>query len=97
MTSIIEKPDKQTIEQLPDPVCVSMNCWRFNPSIFTACRSIAPSPRGEFEIPDAVQYSIDSLGERFTSLVIHAPVLDLSSRADVASVVEKLSGLEVNL
>jgi len=97
MTSIIEKPDKQTIEQLPEPVCVSMNCWRFNPSIFTACRSISLSPRGEMEITDAVQYSIDSLSERFTSLVIHAPVLDLSSRTDIVSVVEKLTGMEVNL
>ncbi|MCP4887185.1 MAG: nucleotidyltransferase family protein, partial [Planctomycetaceae bacterium] len=27
---------------------ISMNCWRFGPEIFTACRNIEPSQRGEY-------------------------------------------------
>ena len=51
LEQIVEKPDDATLAALPRPVLLSMNCWRFGPSIFTACRAIRPSPRGEFEIP----------------------------------------------
>ena len=95
MTQIIEKPDAAVMASLPEPVCVSMNCWRFGPEIFRACRSIEPSVRGELEIPDAAQYAIDRLGVRFRVVPVNAPVLDLSSRTDVAAVKEKLAGLEV--
>ncbi len=97
MTRIIEKPDEQTINSLPEPVCISMNCWRLGPSIFPACRSISLSPRGELELPDAVQYAKDSLGEAFRVLTFNAPVLDLSSRGDVEGVAACLKGVEVNL
>jgi len=97
MTRIIEKPDQKTLDALPEPICVSMNCWRFDPAIFTACRAITPSPRGELELPDAVQYAMDSLQQRFTALVIKAPVLDVSSRSDIAAVAEKLAGSPVEV
>ena len=86
MTQVIEKPDEATIAALPEPVCVSMNCWRFSPKIFTACDAIEPSARGELEITDAVQYAVDHLGERFAAPTFRAPVLDLSSRGDIAAV-----------
>ena len=35
---IIEKPDEATLARLPRPLGVSMNCWRFGPAIFEACR-----------------------------------------------------------
>ncbi|MCK4601140.1 MAG: NTP transferase domain-containing protein [Phycisphaerae bacterium] len=94
---IFEKPDEQTIAALNEPVCVSMNCWRFGPEIFSACRAISPSPRGELEITDAVQYARDSLGVKFRVLNFRLPVLDLSCRGDVASMAEKLAGVKVNL
>ena len=97
MTRIIEKPDEATMASLVEPICVSMNCWRFGPAIFPACRAIPPSPRGELELPDAVQYAIDKLSDPFKVLTFKAPVLDLSSREDVASVTEKLAGTEVRL
>jgi len=97
MTRIIEKPDEAILASLPEPICLSMNCWRFDPAIFPACKAIKPSARGELELPDAVQYAIDTLGEPFTALTFKAPVLDLSSRSDIASMVEKLSGKEVKL
>ncbi len=97
MTRIHEKPDEATIAAMPDPVCVSMNCWRFGPKIFEACRKITPSPRGEYEVTDAVQYAIDRLGETFYVAPVHAAVLDLSSRADIAAVAQCVKGMEVRL
>jgi len=94
---IIEKPDEATLASLARPLWVSMNCWRFGPSIFKACRRIGPSPRGELELPDAVQYAIDVLGEQFRVVQIRAPVLDLTSRSDIAPVKAALSGVEVNV
>lgn len=69
----------------------------FGPAIFRAAGSIKPSPRGELEIPDAVQYAIDRLGESFRVLPFNLPVLDLSSRSDIAAVKASLAGMEVNL
>jgi dTDP-glucose pyrophosphorylase len=94
---ILEKPDPQTLNGLSRPLWVSMNCWRFRPLIFEACRRIGPSPRGELEIPDAVQYAIDVLGERFRVVPVRAAVLDLSSRQDIAPIAARLSGMEVRL
>jgi glucose-1-phosphate thymidylyltransferase len=94
---IIEKPDEATLASLPRPLWLSMNCWRFGPSIFKACRAIKPSPRGEFEITDAVQYVITVLGEPFAAVKIRAPVLDMTCRNDIASVTALLAGTKVEL
>ena len=92
-----EKPDKETLAAMPRPLWVSMNCWRFTPSIFEACRNIPPSPRGELEVTAAVQYAIDTLGERFRALKVRAAVLDLTSRQDIAPVAARLAEVEVHL
>ncbi len=93
---IIEKPSEEVLRGLNLPVYVSMNCWVFSPLIFRACRSIQPSARGELELTDAVQYAIDNLDERFKVLPYQGPVLDMSSRSDIAIVAEKLQGLDPN-
>ncbi len=97
LAKIIEKPEGAVLASMPRPHWVSMNCWRFGGSIFNACRSIEPSPRGELEITDAVQHVIDVLGEPVRVAKVRSPVLDLTSRQDVATVAEKLAGVEVNL
>jgi len=73
---------------------VSMNLWSFTPVIFEACARVRPSPRGELEIQDAVNLAVRELGERFRVLTMHAGVLDLSSRADVAFVAARLADIE---
>ncbi len=94
---ILEKPDDAAIAALPRPLWLSMNCWRFGPSIFRACRAIGPSPRGEFEIPDAVRHVIHALGETFSAVQVRAAVLDMTSRADIAAVAAILDKVEVRL
>jgi dTDP-glucose pyrophosphorylase len=67
-----------------------MNAWLFSPNIFEACREINLSPRGEFELTDAVNFAIEHLGEKFKVVFSNEGVLDLSSRADVEKLSEKL-------
>ncbi len=74
-----------------------MNCWVFGPAIFLACARTGLSPRGELELTEAVRYAIASLGERFRVLAFRAPVLDLSTRADIAGVAARLAGVTVRL
>ncbi|HAU38387.1 MAG TPA: glucose-1-phosphate thymidylyltransferase [Phycisphaerales bacterium] len=94
---IVENPDPAILRSLSGPVRVSMNCWRFGPWIFPACRSVSPSPRGELELPAAVQFAVDRLGQRLRVLDFDLPVLDLSCRADVATVRDRVARLGVNL
>ncbi|HPP51416.1 MAG TPA: nucleotidyltransferase family protein [Thermoguttaceae bacterium] len=96
LTRILEKPTEETLASLPRPLWISMNCWRFRPTIFEACRRIGPSPRGEYEITDAVQYAMDHLGDRFHAVLVQAPVLDLTCRKDIRPVQERLAGLPVD-
>lgn len=97
LNRIIEKPDDSLLASLGNDVWVSMNCWRFTPSIFEACRRISRSPRGELEITDAVQYAIDRLDERFSVVKIRAGVLDMTGRRDIAAVKKRLAHVEVRL
>ena len=95
LVRILEKPDEATLATLPRPLWLSMNCWRFGPAIFRACRGIRPSARGELEVTDAVQYTIDELGKPFQVAPVRAPVLDMTSRRDIASIAAKLKGTVV--
>jgi glucose-1-phosphate thymidylyltransferase len=92
---IVEKPSPGDVAG--DEVLLSMNLWRFSPRIFEACRRVPKSDRGEFELPQAVQWAISNLGERFRAVRCEGGVLDLSARADVASVAERLRGVPVSL
>ncbi len=97
LRQILEKPSPERLTSIPRPHWLSMNCWRFGPRIFEACRNIEPSQRGELELPDAVQYAIDKLGETFEVVRVRAPVLDMTRRKDVALIAEKLARVEVRL
>jgi glucose-1-phosphate thymidylyltransferase len=71
---------------------VSMNCWRFDSRIFEACRDVPRSPRGEYELPVAVQLAVEQ-GGRFKVVPAAGPVLDLSQRADAVEVSRRLAGV----
>jgi len=93
---ILAKPSEEML-RAGGEIYGSMNCWLFDSSIFRACREITLSPRGELELPRAVQLAIDSHGLKMKVIRVRAPVLDLSSRTDIAGVQERLRGVEVSL
>lgn len=97
LAQIHEKPDQATIDRLGEHAGLSLNCWRFSPRIFEACRQIEPSARGEYEITDAVQHCIDQYGERFGVYHCDEPVLDLSRREDIPAVADRLRQVECAL
>jgi len=74
-------------------VLISMNCWRFDARIFDACRDVPRSPRGEYELPEAVGLAVRQ-GTPFRAVAAAGPVLDLSARADAIDVERRLRGVE---
>lgn len=94
---IIEKPGERPIPTAVESLPVSMNCWRFSPDIFRACRAVPRSARGEFELPEAVQFGMSSLGLRFKVVRFRTGVLDLSYRGDIAEVARRLAGVRAEL
>jgi len=93
---IVEKPSPEVVAAAGEHALISMNCWAFTPAVFDACRRIAPSPRGEFEIVDAAGALVGA-GHPVRVVPVEAGVLDLSSAGDVASVEAFLRGRAVRL
>ncbi len=81
LARVVEKPDIVDLDAL-----VSMNAWLFDRTIFDACRSVGPSPRGEYELTSAVQFGIDNLNSPIAVMRSDEGVIDLSSRADIGTV-----------
>ena len=97
LRQVVEKPIDVFHSRGNEPLLISMNCWRFTPTIFEACRAISPSVRGELELTDAVSYAVEILGEKFKVLVVNEPVLDLSTQTDIAEVSRRLASVKVQL
>jgi dTDP-glucose pyrophosphorylase len=95
LEAIREKPDAGTLASLGPEAPVSMNCWRFSSAIFAACRRVPLSPRGELELPMAVNAAIAE-GVRFKVVRCREGVLDLSRRGDIEAVAEKLRGIRAD-
>lgn len=73
---------------------VSMNLWAVTPEVVAACRDVAPSVRGEHELPEAIGLAM-TRGVRIGVLRARTAVLDLSVRADVPRVAARLRGTPV--
>jgi glucose-1-phosphate thymidylyltransferase len=97
LTRITEKPDPAWTASLTGASLINMNCWRFGPAILSACRRIDPSPRGEYEIGDAVTHSMQCFGERYCVVTSDEAVLDLSRRSDVEAIAKRLRTMKVRL
>ncbi len=93
---IVEKPDNPDEYTIGGKLYVSMNCFLFTPEIFDACDAIDPTPeRNEYELPAAVQYTIDRLGLTYTAVPSAEGVLDLTGQTDIGPVRKMLAGHEV--
>lgn len=96
LIDLIEKPAPEVVERFGPHARISMNCFLFGPSIFTACDAIGPSARGEYEIVDAVRWLISS-GEPVTVVPAAEGVLDMSGRTDVPLVAAALARRAMSL
>lgn len=97
LLDIFEKPDAAALASFGDDVYLSMNYWRFDRRVLEACGRVAPSPRGELEIPDAVRLARRESGVSFQVVRLHTGVLDLSSRTDISAVTARLASVQVSL
>lgn len=87
VTGLEEKPP---VDRIGPDTLVSMNLWRLSPAVRQACADVAPSPRGERELPAAVMLAI-ARGERVRAVPVEGRVLDLTTAADVAIVSDALA------
>jgi dTDP-glucose pyrophosphorylase len=92
LSGIVEKPAAERFTEAGEHAGVSMNCWRFDERIFSFCRAVPISSRGEFELPEAVGHAL-AAGVKFKTVPARGPVLDLSTRADASEVERRLSGV----
>lgn len=95
LATIVEKPDAAEAEALGRDALVSMSCWRLPSAVFPFCDSVALSARGERELTQAIGDAVRA-GLRLAVIRSSDGVLDLSSRADVAAVAERLRGLRAD-
>jgi glucose-1-phosphate thymidylyltransferase len=93
LRQIIEKPGDRIDLESDAARWVGMNCWAITPELVAACRDVPRSSRGEFELPEAVALALHR-GVRVHAYAVALPVLDLSQRADIPSVVERLASVE---
>ncbi len=96
LADLVEKPEAAVAGSYGSDPPISMNCWRFSPEIFSLCRQVPPSTRGELELPLAVRCGIRSQELRLKAIRFRGGVLDLSRRADIAGVAERLRGIDPN-
>ena len=93
LRGIIEKPGDHIDLSSEAAQWVGMNLWAVTPALVDACRRVPVSARGEYELPEAVGLALRE-GVAVRAIRMHAAVLDLSRRSDIASVVERLSTVD---
>ena len=93
LRGVIEKPG-DTLDLASDAArWVGMNLWAITPAVVRACRRVPKSPRGEYELPEAVALALQE-GIPIRAIRLAAPVLDLSRRSDISTVAEHLGDME---
>lgn len=86
--------EKPPVDMIGPATRVSMNLWRMDRAMLAACRDVAPSSRGEFELPDAVMLAV-ARGTRVKVVEVTGAVLDLTTAADVGIVSRALAQAEI--
>lgn len=86
LDQIIEKP-KEFVGDL-----INASLYRFTPDIFAVIERLLPSPRGEFEITDAI--NIVAKNEPVDVVVLEDRWLDLTAPTDIPKIEEALSSSE---
>jgi dTDP-glucose pyrophosphorylase len=94
LEGIVEKPGSGDADEPGGEVLLSMNLWRFSTAIFGACRRVPESSRGERELPQAAGLGIAAGALRLATFRCDDPVLDLTTRRDVAMLSQRLRGVE---
>lgn len=95
LVDIVEKPTPEQLCKYPE-ARISMNAWAFPSQIFDVISQLSPSPRGEYELPDAVRTLIQQ-GVEVAVIACATGVLDLSSRGDIQAVKTALQAVTVTL
>lgn len=95
LADILEKPGAGVWASVGPEALISMNCWRGDANVMQACRDVAISARGEYELPAAIRLAV-SRGVRVRAIPATGPVLDLSRQDDVAGVVARLQAEEAH-
>jgi glucose-1-phosphate thymidylyltransferase len=93
---IVEKPGSEAMRGAERDAPISMNCWLLPPAILGTIARLPLSPRGELELPLAVQAMVDG-GTPFRVIAVDAPVVDLSQRTDIAAATARLRDKAVRL
>jgi UDP-N-acetylglucosamine diphosphorylase / glucose-1-phosphate thymidylyltransferase / UDP-N-acetylgalactosamine diphosphorylase / glucosamine-1-phosphate N-acetyltransferase / galactosamine-1-phosphate N-acetyltransferase len=93
LRGIVEKPGASLDLSSEAARWVGMNCWAITPALVDACARVPKSARGEFELPEAVALAIRE-GVEVAAIKMSAPVLDLSRRSDILSVVAHLAAVD---
>jgi len=93
LRAIVEKPGDTLDVFSPAARWVGMNCWVVTPSVVDACRRVAKSTRGEYELPEAIALALRE-GIPVRAVRMHEDVLDLSRRADIKIVAERLRDVD---
>jgi dTDP-glucose pyrophosphorylase len=95
LLAIHEKPSHEQVRAAGHDALYSMNLWALPPAVVAACERIAPSARGELELPDAIRATMTDDGLRYAVHRSDDGVLDLSQRADIATVSAHLAGWSI--
>jgi glucose-1-phosphate thymidylyltransferase len=97
LLGIVEKPEDPDSYVRDGHLWVNMNLYRFTPAVFDACRAIEPDPeRGELELTSAVGKLIQWDEVEVRAVFSRGGVLDLTARADIATVERALEGRELS-
>ncbi|MEF8808953.1 sugar phosphate nucleotidyltransferase [Natronomonas sp.] len=83
VAGLVEKPGD------PPTTLATTGCFAFSPRIFEACRAIDPSDRGEYELPDAIEWLLNH-GGQVETVELDGWRVNVNTDADIERAEERL-------